>query len=200
MKNDAVEQYLKQVRAAAEAAMYDTARDILIQTVQSAEFKIPAAKQDNQFSGALQKRFNRILYRIGRYVQATARNMIRWRSAGRGKKKRPGGIPSAPYSPPRIPLYRKNDSPLRSLMAFDFAGNELLIGPKVFRTSPNLRVKPRGGETIAAVLEHGGRQIMRTKLGTKTITYAPRPFMSIALVKAVNAGTFKSLMSQLDPL
>lgn len=142
--------------------------------------------------------------RIAKYLRRTARRLIKPRRSGRGKAVKaanPHGIPSAPYQPPRIPLYRKGDSPLRTLMRYgsedyggldSFAGTRFYIGPAKFRPSPNLHIKPTGSKTIAAVTERGGTQTYKTT--GKALLYRPRPFMAKALSEAMKRPGFQNLI------
>lgn len=203
--NAAKAEYLRRLRMQAEAAANDAARNLLVNSVPSAVYLKPdSIGKDFSFKARIDKKFAVFLYRLGRYLQRTAKNSIRPRNKGRRKvdqQGKPEGIPSAPYTPPRIPLYRRTGSPLRELIMFAMDGDELVAGPKIFQPSPGLRVKPRGNDTIAAVLEHGGRQTMRLQTGeSKLLTYEPRPFMSLALLRAMKSKTFQHLLAQIENL
>lgn len=185
-----------------ENAIADQAKTLFSDTLLSAKLRM-SPPSGELFSRRMANRYSRLLYRMGRYVQVTAQRLIKPRKSG-GRRRRVAkkqfadyyGIPSAPYSPPRIPLYRKNDSPVRSLLAFDVKADQIIIGPRKFKPSPNLRITPTGTtDTIVAVLEHGGRQTLKTEARNRTINYKPRPFMSIALLRSAKTKTFKSLLN-----
>lgn len=205
--SDPTKQFVDNLRARAlESFMLGAAEDLLVSHVFTSTYtSVETMKPSPSYRDKMDRKFNRFLYRLGRYLQKTAQNSIRPRNKGRGKaqKVRYGqfGLPSQPYTPVRIPGYQ-NKSPLKELISFAFEPatplkpQRLVAGPQKFRPSPKLLAMPRGNVTIAAVMEHGGNQVWRTS--GQSITNEPRPTMGLALTKALKAKVFQNLLQQVS--
>jgi hypothetical protein len=128
---------------------------------------------------AMDKASVQALSKGGAFIMRAARTSMRWRTGtnkkgearfGRGRKPKPASPPGAP------PFAWKEQGQLRRLLFFfyDPRTKSVVVGPQKFGD----------GGVVPGLHEFGGTAKRRARgKSTRTVRYAPRPFMSPALAK-----------------
>ena len=128
-------------------------------------------------TSAVDRAERRVLSRFGAFVRRTAKQSIRRRK----RVSQPGKPPSSHSGELKRMIF----------FAYDPIDRDVVVGPvRVVTTAGGKGNRNRRSlgtlgdvRTVPALLETGGRVQRRTKSGTRTLTYRPRPYMMPAFQK-----------------